>query len=82
MIPELAHYALVLAFVLAALQATLPIWGARKNDATLMGTAEPLAIAGFGFIAFSFAGLVACFVQSDFSVFAVYLNSQDRKSVV
>lgn len=82
MIPELAHYSLVLAFVLAALQATLPIWGARKNDATLMGTAEPLAIAGFGFIAFSFAGLVACFVQSDFSVFAVYSNSHSAQPLL
>jgi cytochrome c-type biogenesis protein CcmF len=50
-IPELSHYALVLAFVLAVLQTALPRWGARKNDFTLMGVAEPLAIAGFAFIA-------------------------------
>lgn len=82
MIPELAHYALVLAFALAALQAALPVWGAWKNDAALMGVAEPLAISGFGFIAFSFAGLIASFVQSDFSVFAVYANSHSAQPLL
>lgn len=82
MIPELAHYALVLAFVLAVLQTVLPIWGAWKNDAALMGAAGPLAICGFGFIAFAFAGLVACFVQSDFSVLAVYANSHSTQPLL
>ena len=82
MIAELAHYALVLAFVLAVLQAILPLWGARKNDLTLMGVAEPLAVASFGFIALSFAGLMACFVRSDFSVLAVYSNSHSLQPLL
>ncbi len=82
MIAELSHYALVLAFVLAVLQTILPLWGARKNDLTLMGVAEPLALAGFGFIAFAFAGLIASFVRSDFSVLAVYTNSHSLQPLL
>jgi cytochrome c-type biogenesis protein CcmF len=81
-IPELSHYALVLAFVLAVLQTALPLWGARKNDFTLMGVAEPLAIAGFAFITFAFAGLMVSFVRSDFSVFAVYSNSHSLQPLL
>ena len=79
---ELAHYALVLAFVLAVLQTVLPLWGARKNDLALMGVAGPLAIAVFGFIAFSFAGLIASYVRSDFSVLAVYSNSHSLQPLL
>jgi cytochrome c-type biogenesis protein CcmF len=82
MIAELSHYALVLAFVLAVLQTILPLWGARKNDLTLMGVAEPLAIATFGFITFAFAGLIASFVHSDFSVLAVYTNSHSLQPLL
>ncbi len=82
MIAELAHYALILAFTLAVMQTILPLWGAAKNDLTLMGVAEPLAIAGFVFIALSFAGLMVSFVRSDFSVLAVYSNSHSLQPLL
>ena len=82
MIAELAHYALILAFTLAVMQTILPLWGAAKNDLTLMGVAEPLAIAGFGFITLSFAGLMVSFVRSDFSVLAVYSNSHSLQPLL
>ncbi len=82
MIAELAHYALVLAFVLAVLQTILPLWGARKNDLTLMGVAGPLAVAVFAFITLSFAGLMVSFVRSDFSVLAVYSNSHSLQPLL
>jgi cytochrome c-type biogenesis protein CcmF len=47
MIPELGHYALVLALALALVQATVPIYGARLRDDTLMGVAGPTALAQF-----------------------------------
>ena len=37
MIAEIGHYALVLSLCLALIQATLPIYGARAGDRTLMG---------------------------------------------
>ena len=50
MIPELGHYALVLALALALVQAIVPLWGARRNDATLMGVARSTALAQFMFV--------------------------------
>ena len=70
MIPEIGHYALVLAFALSLIQATVPMVGARNNDATLMGIAGTTALAQFLFVALSFAALIACYVTSDFSVVA------------
>jgi cytochrome c-type biogenesis protein CcmF len=75
MIPELGHYALVLAFALALIQAFVPFLGARSNDPALMSVAAPTALAQFFFIAIAFAALVACYVTSDFSVVTVFENS-------
>ena len=75
MIPELAHYALVLAFALALVQTFVPLWGAARNDAALMAVAGPVALVGLLFVALAFAGLVAVYVQSDFSVALVQAHS-------
>ena len=56
-IPEFGHYALVLALALALVQATVPLWGARTNDPTLMGVASSTALVQFAFVAASFAAL-------------------------
>ena len=45
MIAEIGHYALVLALGLALVQGTLPLLGAARRDATLIGLAEPTACA-------------------------------------
>ena len=50
MIPEIGHYALVLALGIAAVQAVLPLLGAERRDAALMDhlratIAEKIAIA-------------------------------------
>jgi cytochrome c-type biogenesis protein CcmF len=82
MIPELGHYALILAFVLALIQASVPIAGARRNDPALMAVAGPTALAQFVFIAISFAALISCYVASDFSVAAVFENSHSAMPLV
>ena len=43
MIPELGHYALMLALGLALIQAIMPIVGTRTGDAVLMNMATPTA---------------------------------------
>jgi hypothetical protein len=48
---------LALALALALIQATVPLWGARTNDATLMGVAGSAALARFAFAAASFGAL-------------------------
>ena len=75
MIAEIGHYALVLALLLAVIEAVVPMLGARWRDPALMGVAEPVAVMQFGFVALSFAALTACYVASDFSVLNVYQNS-------
>jgi len=82
MIAELSHYALVLALALALMQTVLPLWGAAKNDATLMGVAEPVAIVNLAFVALAFAGLMTLYVGSDFSVLNVFENSHSAKPLI
>jgi len=82
MIAELGNYALVLALAVALVQSVVPLYGARRRDAVLMGVAEPTALAQFGFVAFSFAALVACYVMSDFSVATVFDNSHSTMPLI
>jgi cytochrome c-type biogenesis protein CcmF len=82
MIAEVGHYALVLALALALIQSVVPLIGARTRDASLMAVAEPVALAQFGFVALSFAMLVACYVLSDFSVRNVFENSHSAMPLI
>jgi len=68
MIPEIGHFALILALGLALCQGILPLVGAHRGDAALMATARPAAIGQLGFVAFAFACLAYAFLTSDFSV--------------
>jgi cytochrome c-type biogenesis protein CcmF len=82
MTAELGHYALVLALAIALIQSTVPLYGARRGDAVLMGVGEPTALAQFAFVAFSFGALVACYVTSDFSVATVFENSHSAMPLI
>ena len=79
---ELGHFALVLALALALVQATVPMYGARTHDPILMGVAGPTALVQFAFVAFAFAALTACYVNSDFSVLNVVQNSHSLQPTV
>ncbi|HEX4409776.1 MAG TPA: heme lyase CcmF/NrfE family subunit [Xanthobacteraceae bacterium] len=78
MIPELGHYALMLALGLSLIQGTMPIVGARSNDPVLMSIAVPAAVAHFFFVAIAFGALALSYVISDFSVFNVFENSNSQ----
>ncbi len=82
MIPELGHYALVLALALALVQAVVPVWGARVRDPVLMGVAVPTALTQFVFVAIAFAALTACYVTSDFSILNVAENSHSAMPLI
>ncbi len=75
MIPELGHYALVLALGLGLIQAIVPLIGAYRRDDALMRLAKSTALMQFAFVALSFAALTECYVTSDFSVANVFENS-------
>jgi cytochrome c-type biogenesis protein CcmF len=81
-IPELGHYALVLALGLALVQASVPLYGSRRNDAVLMGVGSATAVAQFGFVALAFLALVSCYVTSDFSVANVFQNSHSAQPLI
>ena len=75
MIPELGHFSLVLALVLALVQATVPLLGAARNRLALMAVARPAAQGAFFFVAFAYVCLTIAFVQSDFSLQLAAANS-------
>ena len=75
MIPEIGHFALVLALVVAIVQSVFPIVGAATNNAQWIAMAKPTARAQLLFLAISFACLVISFLDSDFSVRYVASNS-------
>jgi cytochrome c-type biogenesis protein CcmF len=76
MIPEIGHFALILALSLAICQGVLPLIGAYKNDEAMMAVARPAALGQWVFVAFSFACLAWSFLQDDFSVLYVASHSQ------
>lgn len=82
MIVEFGHFALVLAFAVAVVQSTLPMWGAYKRNTALMALAEPAAMIQFVLVAASFAALTYAFVTSDFSLLLVVQNSHTLKPML
>jgi len=82
MIPELGHYALVLALALGLIQSVAPIVGAKTRDAALMRLATSTALMQFALVALSFAALVTCYVTSDFSVATVFENSHSLMPLI
>ena len=82
MIAELGHFALILAFVLAVAQATLPFWGALRGDPRLIAVAGPAAVTQFLLVGLAFAALVHAYIVSDFSLLNVVENSHSQKPLL
>jgi cytochrome c-type biogenesis protein CcmF len=82
MIVEFGHFALVLALVIAFVQAVFPMWGAQTNDARLMGLARPAALAQLLCILIAFGALLQAYIVSDFSVAAVAHNSNSLQPLI
>ena len=82
MIAEIGHYALVLAFGLALVQGTLPLWGAARGDAALIGLGRSTALGQFAFLSLAFCALIWAFAVSDFSIVNVASNSHSSKPLI
>src|SRR5262252_7611941 len=82
MIPELGHYALILALAVALVQASLPLVGAALGDVRLMALGRTAALAQAVLIVLSFAALTDAYVTSDFSVATVAANSHSAKPLL
>ncbi len=68
MFPEIGQFALILALVVAAAQAVLPMVGAARGDAALMAFGRVAAQVQAVLVGGAFVLLALCFANSDFSV--------------
>jgi len=82
MIPELGHFALILALCVAVVQATLPLIGAARNRLSWMAVARPAAQAQLLFMLIAFGALTYAFIVHDFSVAYVAHNSNTRLPLI
>ncbi len=78
MLPELGHFALILALCTALVLATVPLIGAQRGLPNWMAVARPATYALFTFTAISYALLTWSFITSDFSVLYTATNSNTK----
>ncbi|WP_020649831.1 heme lyase CcmF/NrfE family subunit [Solimonas variicoloris] len=78
MIPELGHFALVAALLVALLQVALPALGVWRRDRRLMAVASSAAQTQFLLILFAYLCLTWAFVTRDWSVAYVAANSHSE----
>jgi cytochrome c-type biogenesis protein CcmF len=82
MIPELGHFALILALAASLLQVVLPLTGYWRRDSRLLATAPAIAQTQFLFVLISYACLTYAFVTKDFSVAYVAENDHSLLPLV
>jgi cytochrome c-type biogenesis protein CcmF len=75
MIPELGHFALILALLLTAAQAFFGLAGAARNDSRWLAAVRPAVAGQFVLVSTAIGALVYSFVTFDFSVLYVASNS-------
>jgi cytochrome c-type biogenesis protein CcmF len=78
MIPSIGELALILAFILAIIQGTLPLIGVWKNKKSLINLAVPTARAQSALVALAFFILGYSFYVNDFSVLYVASTSNSH----
>ena len=82
MIPELGHYALILALCVALIQGVLPLLGAHYGRREFLVLARPAAQTAFLLLAIAFGILAWSFYVNDFSVLYVAEHSNSQLPVI
>jgi len=82
MIPEIGHFALILALSVAVVQGIFPLWGSFNGKLAWTSMARPAAYAQMFFLMVSFACLLYAFVSNDFSVKYVANNSNTQMPTI
>ncbi len=82
MIPEFAHYALILALCIALIQGVLPLIGAHQGRREWLIIARPAAQTVFLLLATAFVILAWSFYSNDFSVLYVAEHSNSQMPVM
>ena len=75
MIPELGHFALILALCVALVQGILSLLGAHQRWLQWIAVARPAAVAQAVLMATAFGCLISAFVHNDFTVLYVAQHS-------
>ncbi|WP_276208191.1 heme lyase CcmF/NrfE family subunit [Halomonas sp. NO4] len=75
MIPEIGHFALVIAMLMAAVQAVMPLAGASLRRPLWMAYARPMAAGQLLFVVIAYLCLTASYLLDDFTVANVANNS-------
>ena len=78
MIPEIGHFALILALLLTIAQAFFGLAGAARGQAAWMQAASSAVAGQAVFIAVAFGALAWSFIDKDFSVLYVATNSNSE----
>jgi cytochrome c-type biogenesis protein CcmF len=78
MIPDIGHYALILALVFSIIQGSIPLVGLAKNNEKLLAFATPTARIQSVLIILSFICLDYAFYANDFSVYYVASTSNSH----
>ena len=75
MIPELGHFALILALLVAMVQGVFPLWGTYRHNTAWQSLARSSSVLQFALVALAFACLASAFLSNDFSVAYVAQHS-------
>lgn len=78
MIPEIGHFALILALLVALVQGTVPLFGASRGNLAWMQLAKPAARAQLLLLLVAFCCLGYAFATKDYSVTYVAANSNSK----
>ncbi|MDJ0861838.1 MAG: heme lyase CcmF/NrfE family subunit [Gammaproteobacteria bacterium] len=82
MIPEIGHFALILALGVTLVQGTLPLVGAARGIPEWTAIAVPAARAQLLFVVIAYGCLTYAFITNDFSVAYVAQNSNTAQPLV
>ena len=82
MLIELAHFSLNIALGFAVVGTIFPLAGAALHRISWMQLAPIFATLQFLLVAFAFGALTVAFVNSDFSLRVVLLNSHTLKPIL
>ncbi len=81
-IPELGHYALILALAFSIVQIIFPLWGVHQQILPYMRLARITAVGQAVLMSLSFAALAFAFIDNDFSLRYVAENSNSQLPLV
>jgi len=78
MIPEIGHFALIIALCIAMVQSVMPLTGASLGIQRWVALAKPAALGQLLFVTIAYACLTWAFIDHDFSVLYVAQNSNTQ----